>query len=191
MIDLQRRHNDWLIRFWEWYQSSGKNCLLWAELTIWFLGNFKHSNKVYKIEISLHIIAFFCRDYMIKMFKLLYIGLLLCGQTLAVVTNVSVATQTTIYRPAPDSTVSGVPQFQSNVLTLAYLIPYTHGYPIGYAVASTVIVSIEEIKKRQLLPGYEVHYIWRDSWCQPLHSVKVTLFGKFNCSLTFKIASSS
>ena len=59
------------------------------------------------------------------------------------------------------------------VMNLACLIPYTKTWPLGNVVAAGIIVGIKEVYKRNILPGYDVEFIWADSWCQPARSMKV------------------
>ncbi len=53
----------------------------------------------------------------------------------------------------------------NKTLTVAYSIPWVQGWPVGIRAGSAIIVGIEEVERRQLLPGYHIDWIWRDSQC--------------------------
>ncbi len=46
---------------------------------------------------------------------------------------------------------------------------------MGGEIASAVIIAIEEIHRRQLLRGYEIEWIWRDSYCEPQHGMAMAV----------------
>ena len=54
----------------------------------------------------------------------------------------------------------------NNTLTLGYLLSWSHEWAAGPYIGSSIILAIEEIEKRQLLPGYNIDWILRDTWCQ-------------------------
>ncbi len=55
----------------------------------------------------------------------------------------------------------------NKTLTMALSIPWIQGWPVGIRSGSAIIVDIEEVERRQLLPGYHIDWIWRDSQCDP------------------------
>ena len=55
----------------------------------------------------------------------------------------------------------------NNTLTLAYSIPWERGWVIGPLLGSAIIPGIEEVHRRQLLPGYDIEWVWADSYCEP------------------------
>ncbi len=55
----------------------------------------------------------------------------------------------------------------NRTLTLGYSMPWRQGWTVGQRIGSAIIVGIREVKRRQLLPGYEIEWIWRDSYCEP------------------------
>ncbi len=54
----------------------------------------------------------------------------------------------------------------NKTLNLGLSIPWEVGWKVGGQIASAMILGLKEIKKRQLLHGYEIEWIWRDSYCQ-------------------------
>lgn len=63
-------------------------------------------------------------------------------------------------------------------LHLAYLMPWTNSWDVGPLIGSAIILGIETVFKRGLLPGYDISWSWVDSKCEPLPGVKavVTMF---------------
>ncbi len=55
----------------------------------------------------------------------------------------------------------------NNTFTLGYSIPWERGWHIGGIIGSAIVLGIREVHRRQLLPGYEIEWIWRDSHCEP------------------------
>ncbi len=55
--------------------------------------------------------------------------------------------------------------FPNGKLTLGYLVPW-QGWPVGPSVGSAIILGINEIEKRQLLPGYEIEWLLRNDACE-------------------------
>ncbi len=37
---------------------------------------------------------------------------------------------------------------------------------MGYSIGSAFVVGLEEVEKRQLLPGYKIEWVLRDTWCR-------------------------
>ena len=54
----------------------------------------------------------------------------------------------------------------NSTLTIGYLLSWSHEWAAGPYIGSSIILAIEEIEKRQLLPGYNIEWILRDTWCQ-------------------------
>lgn len=40
-------------------------------------------------------------------------------------------------------------------------------------MGSALVVGLEEVQRRQLLPGYQLEFVWRDSWCKPKRGLQV------------------
>ncbi len=55
----------------------------------------------------------------------------------------------------------------TKTLTLGYSVTWSHGWNIGTMFASAIVLGIREVHKRQLLPGYEIEWIKRNSYCEP------------------------
>ncbi len=55
----------------------------------------------------------------------------------------------------------------NNTLTIGLSIPWEQGWKLGGLIGSAFVLGIREVEKRQLLPGYEIKWIWRDSYCEP------------------------
>ena len=62
------------------------------------------------------------------------------------------------------ATIPGVAT--NNTLTLGYLLSWSHEWAAGPYIGSSIEIAIQEIRKRQLLPGYEIEWILEDTWCQ-------------------------
>ena len=63
----------------------------------------------------------------------------------------------------------------NNTLTLGCSIPWIRGWLIGGQIGSAVSIAIEEVHRRQLLPGYEIEWIWRDSYCEPRRGMAMAI----------------
>ena len=58
-----------------------------------------------------------------------------------------------------------VPASTAKELTIAALIPWNGTWPVGPRMASGLLVGIESVERLNLLPGYNISYVWRDSEC--------------------------
>lgn len=54
----------------------------------------------------------------------------------------------------------------SKDIRIGALIPWNGSWPAGPRLASAIIVAIDKVRDLNLLPGYNLTYIWRDSFCQ-------------------------
>ncbi len=61
----------------------------------------------------------------------------------------------------------------NNTLTLAYLVSWTEGLTIGQQVGSAIILGIDEVYRRGLLPGYHIEWILGDDHCDSRHGTQV------------------
>ena len=52
-------------------------------------------------------------------------------------------------------------------LTLGLILPWEQGWTVGGYLASAIIVGLEEVESRQLLPDYQVNWTFRDDYCEP------------------------
>ncbi len=63
----------------------------------------------------------------------------------------------------------------NNTLTLGYLVPWTQGTSFGPTMGSAIIVGLQEVERRRLLPGYTIEWMLQDDWCEPLRGMYVTV----------------
>ncbi len=61
----------------------------------------------------------------------------------------------------------------NNTLTLGYLVPWKQGWVIGPYVGSSIILAIQEVKRRHLVGDYDIEWVMRDDHCQPQHGMQV------------------
>ena len=54
----------------------------------------------------------------------------------------------------------------NGTLTLGYLLSWSHEWAVGPFIGSAIAVGINEIKRRQLLPDYDVDWILADTRCE-------------------------
>ena len=54
----------------------------------------------------------------------------------------------------------------NGTLTLGYLISWSHEWAIGPYIGSAINVGIKEIKRRQLIPDYDIDWVLEDTWCE-------------------------
>ena len=63
----------------------------------------------------------------------------------------------------------------NNTLTLGYLLPWVKGWFIGPLVGSAIILGIDEVHKRQLLPGYNINWVMKDTFCEGKEAMQVAV----------------
>ena len=54
----------------------------------------------------------------------------------------------------------------NGTLTLGYLISWSHEWAIGPLIGSALNVGLKEVRRRQLIPDYEIEWILADTWCE-------------------------
>ncbi len=55
----------------------------------------------------------------------------------------------------------------NKTLTLGYTIPWNQGWLVGRQIGSAILVGIDEVNHRQLLPMYDIKWVLRDTYCEP------------------------
>ena len=45
----------------------------------------------------------------------------------------------------------------------------------GPQIGSAIILGIEEVQRRNILPGYSIEWVWRDSWCNSLRGMRMAV----------------
>lgn len=68
-----------------------------------------------------------------------------------------------------------MPSIETKFLTIGYAVPYTNGWPMGVNMAPSIIEGIREVRRRHLLDGYDIKWIWRDTWCEPLQAMRMAV----------------
>ena len=58
-------------------------------------------------------------------------------------------------------------------LTLGYILPWTQGWPLGPSIGSAIILGMEEVRNREILPGYDIEWELRDDFCEPRRGMQV------------------
>ncbi len=66
-------------------------------------------------------------------------------------------------------------QAVNNTLTLGFMSPWQQGWFIGSKVGSGIILGIEEVYARQILPGYDIDWVFRDDYCEPQHGMHMAV----------------
>ena len=56
----------------------------------------------------------------------------------------------------------------NGTLTLGYLLPWSHDWSLGVSTAPAITIAIREVDRRELLPGYRIEWVIRDTWCAVL-----------------------
>ena len=72
----------------------------------------------------------------------------------------------------------------NDTLMIGYVLP-SIGWPVGPTIGSAIILAIEELDRRQILPGYKVDWIMRDDHCEQLRGMQmlVEMWGESDKSL--------
>ncbi len=74
------------------------------------------------------------------------------------------------------SSASNVQNIAINqTLTLAYALPWNQEWLVGRKMGSAVILGLEEVERRGLLPGYTIEWVWRDTYCQSKRGMQMAL----------------
>ena len=63
----------------------------------------------------------------------------------------------------------------NNTLTLGYLVSWQKGWIAGPYLGSAIVVGIQEVRRRGLLPGYEIEWVFGDDYCEPRRGTQVTV----------------
>ncbi len=64
----------------------------------------------------------------------------------------------------------------NETLTVGFLIPWEQGsWRVGPFLGSAVVLGIQEVQRRQLLPGYEIDWVMRDDYCEPRRGMQMAV----------------
>ncbi len=63
----------------------------------------------------------------------------------------------------------------NKTLTLGYSLPWSRGWNVGTMLAPAIVLGIREVHKRQLLLGYEIEWMKRDSYCEPRRGMTIVV----------------
>ena len=74
-----------------------------------------------------------------------------------------------------DMTTSNYRHHNRSQLTIAYFLPWMRGWPVGPQVGSANVLGIREIRKRGLLPDYDIEWVYRDTWCEPKRAMQMVV----------------
>ena len=61
----------------------------------------------------------------------------------------------------------------NSTFTLAYTLPWERGWLLGQQVGAAIILGVEEVYRRNILPGYDIEWVWRDSHCEPRRGMQM------------------
>ena len=64
---------------------------------------------------------------------------------------------------------------EQSTLNLGILIPWTQEWDLGPTMGSGAVLGVEEVKRRGLLPGYDIEWIWRDTYCKPRQGLAIAV----------------
>ena len=64
---------------------------------------------------------------------------------------------------------------RNNTFTLGYTISWNKGWRIGPQIGSAIILGINEVHTRQLLPGYSIEWVLADPQCEPRRGMQVAV----------------
>ena len=57
---------------------------------------------------------------------------------------------------------------ENNTLTIAFAFSWTGVWPAGRTIGGAFVVGLDEVHRRNLLPGYALEWKFRDSSCLSL-----------------------
>ena len=63
----------------------------------------------------------------------------------------------------------------NKTLTLGYFVPWEQGYIAGPTLGCAIVVAIDHIKQQQILPEYDVEWIFGDDYCEPRRGMQVAV----------------
>ena len=55
----------------------------------------------------------------------------------------------------------------NKTLTLGLMMPSLPHWSVAENMAATIVPAVDAVVRMQLLPGYDVSWIWEDTACQP------------------------
>ena len=64
---------------------------------------------------------------------------------------------------------------QNKTLVLGFAIPWSRGLSSGARFGSAPIPAINEVKKRNILPQYDVNFVFRDSYCEYSRGMQIAV----------------
>ncbi len=53
----------------------------------------------------------------------------------------------------------------NNTLTIGFTFPWSGAWPAGPIIGGAFLVGIQEVKNRNLLPGFNINWEFRDTGC--------------------------
>lgn len=73
----------------------------------------------------------------------------------------------------------------ATTLQVGVLMPWKEGRILGPYIGGAVVVGLQEVEKRQILPNFTIQWHWKDTFCQPRQglAVAVDLWSDFNGEL--------
>ncbi len=64
---------------------------------------------------------------------------------------------------------------ETDILTLGFLSPWEKGHLLAQTAGSGIVVGIQEVGQRQILPGYTIEWVFRDDYCEPRWGMKMAV----------------
>ena len=58
---------------------------------------------------------------------------------------------------------------------MLYLLPWTGRWDTGPLIGPAILLALENIRKNELIPGYDIEVHWRDTECEKLVGLKKTM----------------
>ncbi len=63
-------------------------------------------------------------------------------------------------------------KYKNNTLTIAFTFSWTGVWPAGRTIGGAFVVGLEEVRRRNILPGYNIQWQFRDSACSAMVGIR-------------------
>ena len=70
------------------------------------------------------------------------------------------------------SNFSGIEPTKRATIIMAYLLPWTGPWPTGSSMGPAILPALDNVRKKEFIPGFEIEMHWADTKCDKLSGMK-------------------
>ena len=63
----------------------------------------------------------------------------------------------------------------NKTLTIGFTIPWRQGWVVGPNIGSAIVLGIREVRRRGILPGFDIEFVFRDSYCKARRGMQMAV----------------